>query len=162
MIYLLYKLRRYKIYTIPNRAIKLSFETNQKGCQLVTSHKPDKFGHIRMKIEGEQVFLHRFLYEKTYGKIEEGLVIRHKCDNPNCMNINHMEKGTHFDNVQDRVARGRSAKGKNNGRAKLTEDDVRKIKKDTIHTNPELAKMFNVDKSAIRSIRIGKTWKHII
>ncbi len=46
-------------------------------------------------------------------------VIMHSCDNPSCINPQHLSKGTHNDNVQDRVRKGRSAVGVKNGNHKL-------------------------------------------
>lgn len=50
---------------------------------------------------------HRVSYEKVNGKIKEGLVIRHKCDNPECTNPDHLEVGTQKDNMVDCSRRGR-------------------------------------------------------
>ncbi len=135
--------------------------TNEKDCQLVTSHKPDRDGHIMIGINGKYVRLHRFVYEERYGEIPNELVVRHKCDNPNCINPEHLEIGTHADNIRDRVERNRSARGSNHGRAKLTEDNVRYIR-NTNETTYFLAKEFDVDRKTIRNIRQFKTWKHVV
>lgn len=87
------------------------------------------------------------------------MVIRHTCDNRKCINPEHLILGTHQDNVRDRVARGRSANGKNNGRSKLTERQALTIYKDKTHTRTELARRYNVDRQVIRKIQIGETWR---
>ncbi|MGL5580208.1 MAG: HNH endonuclease [Cetobacterium sp.] len=51
---------------------------------------------------------HRYFYEQIHGKIPEGLVVRHTCDNRLCLNPEHLILGTQLDNVQDRVERSRS------------------------------------------------------
>ena len=50
---------------------------------------------------------HRFFYQHHKGPIPEGLLIRHKCDTPACVNPDHLEPGTHKDNSNDRIVRGR-------------------------------------------------------
>ena len=52
-----------------------------------------------------QVRVTRKLWEIFYGEIPEGLIIRHRCDNTRCVNINHLEIGTHQDNRMDRAIR---------------------------------------------------------
>lgn len=146
---------------IPNRRKPIETETNEQGCMLITSHCTAKSGHIQMKIGGKVKWLHRYIYEQTHGELSEELVVRHKCDNPNCVNIEHLELGTHEDNVRDRVERSRSATGTNNGRAKLTEDDIIYIRTCEGITKAELARKFNVDRKVIRNILEYKTWKHV-
>ena len=54
---------------------------------------------------------HRFTWEKTYGKIPDGFCVLHHCDNPPCVNPEHLFLGTNLDNVRDRDAKGRQAHG---------------------------------------------------
>ena len=54
-------------------------------------------------------------------------IVRHKCDNPHCINPDHLEIGSNYDNIQDRNKRGRTAKNENHGRAKLTNEQVIEI-----------------------------------
>ena len=50
---------------------------------------------------------HRVSYEKHNGEIPKGMIVRHKCDNPECTNPEHLEVGTQKDNMQDCSKRGR-------------------------------------------------------
>ena len=60
---------------------------------------------------------HRVAYQLYTGdNIVSGDVICHRCDNSRCINPKHLFKGTHLDNVKDKVSKGRQAKGEKNGR----------------------------------------------
>jgi hypothetical protein len=50
---------------------------------------------------------HRVAWEMFNGPIADGLIVRHKCDNPNCVNPKHLEVGTQKQNMMDASARGR-------------------------------------------------------
>ncbi len=106
---------------------------------------------------------HQVSYEAYKGKIPEGLVVRHTCDNPCCINPDHLILGTQADNVADREARGRrkDINGEKIGTSKLTAAQVLEIRASNL-SYAELAKIFNVDKSNIAAIKTGKSWKHLI
>jgi len=68
---------------------------------------------------------HRFSYEHHIGPIPPGAVVRHTCDNPNCVNPEHLLIGTQLDNIRDRVARGRT---RTNNVCKLTALQIAEVR----------------------------------
>lgn len=89
-------------------------------CVLFKGYKDSLgYGQFQFRLNGKKknTTAHRASYIIHTGEsIKTEDVIMHSCDNPNCVNPNHLSKGTHADNVADRVRKGRSACGKNNGR----------------------------------------------
>lgn len=71
----------------------------------------DAGGYGTIKDKGKPEGVHRVSYRLAYGDIPAGMVIRHACDNPSCVNPAHLTTGTVQQNMADRVARGRSLKG---------------------------------------------------
>lgn len=138
----------------------------------------NKHGYGRFYANGMLKRAHRVAYELWRTTIPEGLIVRHMCDNPSCVNPDHLELGTQRDNMNDMTERNRQAKGDKSGArlhpekvargdkhysAKLTEDDVKEILilRDFDFTQTELAKRFNVSQATIGYILRGDTWKHI-
>ena len=65
------------------------------------------YGRARLPVgDGRRKLPYRITYEYFHGPIADGLVARHKCDNPGCINPEHIEPGTQKDNVRDGVVRG--------------------------------------------------------
>lgn len=89
----------------------IEWVTNEKGCHLVTSHKKDKQGYIHVTRSRNGIQqnwqLHRLVYTQHHGDIPDGLIVMHSCDNPSCINIDHLSLGTRKDNSQDRIKKGR-------------------------------------------------------
>ena len=108
----------------------------------------------------EKFYAHRISYFLFHGKIPDGLLVRHKCDNPRCVNPYHLETGTTADNMMDRKIRNRVPMGIRNGNAKLTEDSVRQILVDKRRA-PALAREYGVSSDTILRIRKNQQWKHI-
>jgi hypothetical protein len=111
---------------------------------------------------------HRVSYMLHYGEFpEQGLVVRHKCDNPGCVNPHHLEPGTHAENANDKKARGRTKngdqRGSANGAAKLTEEHVSVIRLRIAQgeTNKDIARDYRVTHAMISRIRLGKAWPHV-
>ena len=123
------------------------------------------YGHI--SVDGEIKGAHRIAYELYIGEISEddshhGICVCHTCDNRPCVNPKHLFLGTTQDNIDDKVAKNRQAKGERAGNSKLTEADVRQIRKlSSTHTNKELSEAYGIVSSAIHYIITRKVWKHI-
>ncbi len=108
---------------------------------------------------------HRWIYEATFGPIPEGLLVRHKCDNRVCVNPDHLELGTHKDNSDDKISRGRDRKlrGMFHPRARLTKDQVIQIRQEYIRGSNEfgqngLARKYGVTRSAISHVLKDRAW----
>jgi DNA-binding MarR family transcriptional regulator len=88
----------------------------------------------------------------------------HKCDNPNCVNPDHLFVGTQADNVHDCIKKNRRSIGEKHWKARLTEAQVKEIRRvysSRTHTNVEIASMFGVTPSAIGRIVKRKLWKGV-
>ena len=141
-------------------------EKQENGCMYCTSHCKDSNGYVRVMYNGKHQRLHRVLYELKFGEIPKGMVIRHKCDDPKCCNIEHLEIGTHQENMNDMKTRNRSCKGKKNIKiqgilnhaSKLNEQQVREIYLSNLGSQ-KLAKMYNVSKTNILYIKRKKQWE---
>jgi HNH endonuclease len=86
--------------------------------------------------------------------------LRHSCDNGPCCNPAHLLEGTHLDNMRDKVARGRQARGETSGAAKLTEADVLAIRADP-RMHVLVAEDYGVHPAHVCRIRARKIWRHI-
>lgn len=76
----------------------------------------NKFGYGRMTYEGRLQVAHRLAYRTFVGEIPDGLYVLHKCDNPACINPEHLWLGTYSDNMRDCWAKGRHpGRSKRNG-----------------------------------------------
>lgn len=66
------------------------------------------YGRITLKRKGLfKARVHRVMFERYFGPIPDGMIVRHKCDNPPCSNPDHLELGTMADNTRDMMERGR-------------------------------------------------------
>lgn len=107
-------------------------------------------------------YAHRVAFFEAHGYFPE--VVRYRCDNPPCVQLNHLEPGTQADNLQDAIDRGRArrAQGTDVATSKLTWPQVRAIREALASDQPPtikgLAKKYGVDRHTIRKIRDGLTW----
>jgi hypothetical protein len=145
----------------------LKYEIDSNGCFICTSRRPYVNGYPHLTKNGKRKSVHRLIYEECFGEIPDGLVIRHKCDNRLCMNPEHLETGTHQDNFNDMIERGRNAFGERSGQAKLTEKDAKEIKNFLSQKQGDskvvkfLANKYHVHENTIYCIRANRTWKHV-
>ena len=149
---------------------RITYSTNQDGCWEVTSHKARRSGYPILRVEKKLWTAHRWVYTKINGDIPQGLIIRHTCDNKECVNPDHLIKGTHKDNFEDmRERRGiehlkntpdSQVKGSRCGSSKLKEYQVLEIKKLLSKNipNKEIASKYNISKQVICDIKNGRAW----
>lgn len=118
-------------------------------------------GYGMMSRDGKNQRAHRISYEAYKGHIPKGMVVRHTCDNPACINPDHLILGSQKDNVADREARGRrTVVGEAIGTSKLTVEDVLAIRAST-ESLRVLADRYGIDPSNVWLIRTGKSWRHV-
>lgn len=106
---------------------------------------------------------HRVAYTRSIGPIPTGLCICHRCDNRACVNPDHLFLGTHVDNMRDKTLKDRVHRGEDSDRAKLTEDDVRRLRKlaQSGWSEPRLASEFGISKGQARRISKREQWAHV-
>lgn len=116
---------------------------------------------------GKRWFAHRLAFLFSRGSIADELNVCHACDNPPCCNPWHLFAGTAKDNAQDCISKGRFSKecGEDRYCAKLTEEDVRSIRRDYVPRanggTLALAKRYGVSRTAIWNLLHGVSWKHV-
>lgn len=106
---------------------------------------------------------HRASYRLYVGPIENGMHVLHRCDNPACVNPNHLFLGTHADNMEDKTRKGRSIgahAGENHHFARLTPDAVLAIRAE-MRPYRLIAADYGISMSYVGDIRRGIAWKHI-
>jgi hypothetical protein len=131
--------------------------TTERGGCLEWSGVTDASGYGRC---GDSILAHRMAWEFTHGPIPAGLHVCHHCDNPPCVNPEHLFVGTHQDNMRDRDAKGRQPRGERMGGARLTADAVRHIRS-TDEPGILLAEFYGVAQETISSARHWRSWRHI-
>lgn len=102
------------------------------------------------------------MYEKHKGKIPEGMLACHKCDNPLCINPDHLFIGTNLDNMMDKVRKNRQSKlmGEKSATAKMTELNIKEIRL-CQDDNKAIASRFGISKSQVSKIKTGMAWSHL-
>lgn len=90
---------------------------------------PNGYGELSASGKGgKHLRAHRVAWELKHGPIPEGLCVLHKCDNRPCCNPAHLFLGTRTDNSDDKVKKGRQARGQRVGSAKLSAVQVSEIR----------------------------------
>lgn len=110
---------------------------------------------------------HRVAWILKRGKISDKILVLHKCDNPKCVNPNHLFLGTYLDNNLDKIQKGRTNRRERTSemkyKTKLTENDIKEIRNliEQGISHRKIGGVFNVSHTTIGYIRRGERWKHV-
>ena len=115
----------------------------------------DVYGKFQLR--KKPVSAHRVAYESAFGPIPKDQVVRHTCDNMRCCNPEHLVLGSQADNMADKVARQRQAKGIDHGNSKLSDEQVLEIFNSS-DTGIALAKRFGIARSTVSAIKQRHNW----
>lgn len=132
---------------------------NWKRCRT-----PQGYGKVRITGHGWEL-APRICWKIIHGHIPNGLHILHKCDNPPCVNPEHLFLGTILDNARDRETKGRGnqAKGEKVYNAKLNTQQIASIRQRVKNGTPQktITEEYKLAKSTVSAIIRRKTWKHV-
>jgi hypothetical protein len=152
-------------HTSPPLIDKFSLYTKRQpdGCITWESGKTSD-GYGVVNFSGKSLLAHRVAFELFTGASAKGKLVCHTCDNPACVNADHLFLGSQADNMQDMKAKGRRkhiCTGESNGRAKLTACRAKEIREKRMAgaSLKELASQYEVGTSTINRVVKMEIWK---
>lgn len=139
------------------------FPENKNECWIYKIKGHWNYGSVNFNCKN--ILAHRFSYEKYIGLIPEGMFVCHKCDNPSCVNPEHLFLGNADINNKDRVKKGRSnsARGSKCGSSKLKEEDVLEIRRMCEIKIPHkiIGEKYKIHPEHVGLIKRRKRWAHL-
>jgi hypothetical protein len=145
----------------------ITWYVDENKCWICTSHCKNSKGYPQYNKKGSKhMQMSRYMYEQEYNCSVlptiggEKIFICHKCDNPACINPEHLFLGTQYDNLKDMVKKNRQQMGEKHYAAKLSSEQVSNILHDK-RVNKIIAKEYGVSNSTIDYIKNGKRWKGV-
>ena len=159
----------HKVLLIAERFISKTNEPTAIGCIEWSGWRNTQgYGGFYINENGNDVSFraHRVAWMLWRGEILDGLHVCHSCDNPPCVNHQHLWLGTNQENIKDAVANGLTAKGEDFWAAKLKESDVIAIRNAycqnrRLRHRQALATQYGVSIKTIEHVVYRNTWKHI-
>jgi hypothetical protein len=142
-------------------------EDGPNGCRnWIRYTNASGYGTVKLKYDDaapskrRNFLVPRLAWELANGPIPDRLWVLHRCDNPACINPGHLFLGTAKDNCDDKIAKGRDARGETAGNSRLTEADVRAIRADK-RIQRVVAAEYGITTSQVGHIRRRFSWRHV-
>lgn len=167
-------MNRYRKNITLSERLQLRSKDAENGCR-VWQGAVNTAGYGHLKTGGRYLDTHRAAWIAKHGEIPDGLWVLHKCDNPPCINPDHLFLGTHQDNCDDKVDKGRQIRGKKQSgilkkvvrrgdrhrNSKLTYEKVFEMRwlEAMGRTHTSLAKEYGVSQSVASDAITGRSWQ---
>jgi len=149
-------------------------DINKKGC-MIWNKSCNSRGYGQSSLKNRHIKAHRLSYMIKIGGKEipdyingEKTVIRHSCNEPGCINPDHLDIGTQLDNSKDKIQNNTDRRGESSNRAKIKESLAREIKLSRYNkgesgykTQKERGKLFGVSIGFVSSIDSGQSWSYL-
>lgn len=149
--------------SLSKRLEQWSFYEPMSGCQIWFGCVNQLNGRPVIRTNSKNKLAYRCAWELEFGEIPGKLLVCHKCDNKLCINVKHLFLGTHQENSNDAILKGRTSRGVKHPWAKLSEADVHKIRE--LYAaglyQKDIGKLYNVTQANVFEITSRKTWSHI-
>lgn len=116
--------------------------------------KKTRDGYGSLRRNGRVYSAHRVSYEISTGNSPDGFCVMHTCDNPACVNPRHLMLGTHKENMQDMVRKGRQGVQPKNKKPPIPASDVLSIRRNYLmgQSKNSLAREFGITTNSVRDI----------
>lgn len=150
-----YQIKKYSCHELFEKSYVIN---NESGCWEWIGNL-NAWGYGRLNYKSQHFAAHRYSYEYFHGQIPDNIYVCHKCDNPKCVNPDHLFLGDAKSNMADKVRKGRHV-----GSRKLSADDVKEIRNllySNSATRRELSIRFDVGRTCIDDVFNRKTWRNI-
>lgn len=148
---------------VVDRLLAMLDMDGDSGCWEWRGHRQNGYGHMR--VFGKRSFAHRVMLEiKLERPLLPGEVCRHVCDNPSCCNPDHLEVGSHSQNMRDATERRKFPTGANHHGSKLTEEAVADARRRYAVGDigiENLGREYGVTYVVMRDAIMGKTWRAV-
>ena len=118
-------------------------------------------GYGQFHYKGRTRLAHQVIYEHVHGTVPAGLVIKHRCHNPSCVNPTHLEAGTQASNIQEAVALGwRPPRGLRHGKVIVTKELVEAIflLRAKGESTSAIADYYGIGETTVRTVLRGESW----
>ena len=139
---------------------KVNIKGEDECWEWMDSLNEDGYGKISIGGRDKQIkiFAHRVAKTLSIGEdIDSDMMVMHICDNPPCCNPDHLVGGSHIDNMNDMVIKGRSKKVY--ARAKITFEIADEIRSSSL-SGYKIAEEYGISSSTVSYIRNNKIWKN--